>query len=283
MFLTGTDNIQQQNNEISINSIKNEFIKPELNFESDIFMLKLSQSKSCDEQPAFKENLEDLPTNIEIIAYQYFPRTWLQTEIKAENIITSFDQKTPDMPGMWRLQGIAIHPTKGLSTAKFQPIITITKNTSVFITKHEPVEEEGVFSVGYRVKNLLENDRTIKIKISVDNGKIIDPIEMSVSLRIKGSNEKSSNVVIKAGKGGTLKLKIKVEDENYESEIEIVVEKKFRKHLMYEVASLSLVAKSDNNNIQSIILKSEPSKANDLLTKNYDNLLGEALEGLESL
>lgn len=301
IFLTATDSIQEQNNEISMRMIHDSFPQSSFKVNSNnknnlgiygAFVLKSSESSQCDDHndqldSEFADIFENLSTDTEILAHKFIPSIWFDDKNLIDGPEKVIEKMSLNSPGVWRVQGVAMHPTKGLTFTNTQPIITISKKSSLLAKGPPSVKENEVFVIECIVVNLNENDRDILVKINIENGEILDektekvqrnPIESSKLLKFKDTRSITSNFLVRAKAKGLLKVKATTEDEKSEFSIKV----KSVKVLSKIVSSMELTAIAENGKKERIVIKSEASKPG-YFKRTYDNLLGLAVEGLDKL
>lgn len=296
VFLTATDSMQGQNNEISMSLIKNSFTASNQNEKSALnvygaFVLKQLETSRCDDHydqldSTFYDDFEKLTTNTERLASNFIPNVWFDDghDIDAPEKIV--EKMSPNSPGIWRVQGVSIHPTKGLSFADQQPVITILKNSSLMVKGPPLVKENEAFIIECSCTNLNKNDRDLVVRISVENGEILDestkkllrnPSESSKSLKFKNTRSITANFLVRAKSKGKLNVKATLENEKSELDIQV----KAAKVPFKQVSKMEMTAIAKSGKRERIVIKNETSRSE--IKRTYDSLLGPAVDGLEMM
>lgn len=228
----------------------------------------------------------------------YFPDIWFKEFYQA----TSDDPKvyyilTPNTAGNWRLFGISMHPTKGFTVAKSQPIISIKRDVSIRIQAPSSVKETEVFALEIMAYNSrgagfsgqiyveLENANTVheSVKEKYDRKCRKFALENLQSLSFIAQfpaedKVKIPSILLTAIKSGDIKIRVTVVEGTNKYENTKVV--KIEKEVPTKEILGSYLIELRNNQIQEIAIPAQSKNIKGNLAF-YSDLVGPLLDGFE--
>lgn len=252
-------------------------------------------------EPTERENL-----NIESWSGKYFPNVWIDDAYEAKYAVETTKKESPKSFTSWRAFGVSVHPQKGFSIAKVQPKIYAKNDISAQIKAPTSVFSDEAFIVEIKGYNFLKEDiRNGQVKVKIDGA-------LSVREDLKGSkrvgrstiecleykttrkvdNQLSKNLpaetmtdlesfLIQSDGKGDIKITVTIQADNYADEVTKIIKVLYSNNKISFPVSRSLITLSGNKRFEEVKgLENIPGSA---VAKVYGNLLGPAIDGLETM
>ncbi|KAL7012099.1 hypothetical protein ACKWTF_014631 [Chironomus riparius] len=210
---------------------------PEFKFDdSSLFVMQPFKEINNDKTSGIDDEFEESQhesLNAPTYRHDYIPDKWFDDEYFLENdTIKKILKKIPSRQTTWQIQGISIHPTKGLAVASYSLNVDVPKSHLININSPPMTRENEIFEIKYEIKNLVQESTRLSVKVKVENGDLISMNKNSCSIShqptlsydltlLQGTNS-IQNIFLRSHKADTMKVTV-MTDAKYFVDVERII------------------------------------------------------------
>lgn len=211
--------------------------------------------------------------NAKGIDRQYFPEVLFEKKVDSSEF-----QKFPSIPKSWRLFGVSVHPEKGFTVAKEQPIISVRSDFAVHIEAPSLIKVNDLLKIKITASNFLDTKIDGEVTVEITSGSFMQnifaetPKIKTEKISVESKKISSLEFTISSEKIKPIKIKatFKVGSDEYSTE-----------------KLIKVIPNKIKTTLESFLLEKPVTKdlsiTEDSTIVVYGNLLGPALNGLEAI
>jgi len=213
---------------------------------SNLLILQPLKTFSNNEHSTFEDTLEEFKlesSKPQSTQTPYFPETWFDEEFLAEKGGTKkFEMQVLYRQTSWRIQGISIHPTKGIAVTSFILEIKARKMHSFNIQSPPMTRGKEIFEIGFNITNLVKRKTNSKVMIKVENGDLMQGKNCTLNpqsthsfdLSLPEENSKHNKFFLRSDEKDHMKVTITVDVNEYVDKAEKIIKLEAKKQFKQE-------------------------------------------------